>query len=205
MLFKMRIYNRILSLFLLILLGAASALSSENSSLKNVQKLPKADSILVVKSAYRLHLISKGKVYFTAPISLGFDPHGHKQAENDGRTPEGHYKIVSHNNQSVFHKSLKTSYPNDEDRKSAKSRGVSPGGDIMIHGVPNEVKTWADWLKLKLREWTGNDRSSVIDYYLAEYSGRIYNWTRGCISVSNADMDQIYALVHDGTPIEIQP
>lgn len=147
-------------------------------------KAPKsADFILVDKTNKRMYLMLKNKVLKAYPIALGFEPLGHKQQEGDGKTPEGIYSISHKNPQSQFFLSLGVSYPNSTDRKSAAERGVSPGGDIMIHGLPN------DPLKLKL--------VSLIHPF--------YNWTEGCIAVTNEEMQEIYSAVRTGTKIEICP
>lgn len=78
-------------------------------------------------------------------VDLGFAPEGHKVQEGDGRTPEGAYRIDRRNPQSRFHLSLGISYPNATDVARARELGVSPGGDIFIHGTP---KVWLgnpDW------------------------------------------------------------
>jgi murein L,D-transpeptidase YafK len=116
----------------------------------------------------------------TYRIALGGHPEGHKRQEGDSRTPEGIYVIDARNPESRFHLSLRISYPNAEDRRRAASRGVSPGGDIFIHGLPN-----------------GDGDASRA------YAGR--DWTDGCIAVTNAEIREIWAMVKEGTPIEIRP
>lgn len=139
-----------------------------------------ADRIVVEKGARRMHLMRAGAVMKTYRVALGGNPVGHKEREGDSRTPEGLYVIDTRNPQSRFHLSLRVSYPNAEDRGRATARGVSPGGDIFIHGVPNSAG-------------------------LAEalFAGR--DWTDGCIAVTNAEIREIWAMVKDGTPIEIRP
>ena len=107
-------------------------------------------------------------------IALGAVPSGHKEREGDGRTPEGVYVIDRRNPKSAYHLSLHISYPNEADRERARALGVDPGGDIMIHGMPNG----------------GEARSG--------------DWTRGCIAVTNAEIEEIWELVADGTVIEIR-
>lgn len=82
-----------------------------------------------------MQLLKEGKVIRTYTIALGDNPIGHKQQEGDERTPEGKYVLDWRNSQSAYHKSIHISYPNKEDKASARNRGVSPGGDIMIHGL----------------------------------------------------------------------
>lgn len=138
-----------------------------------------ADRIVVEKAARRMHLQRAGATLKSYRISLGRNPTGHKQQEGDSRTPEGTYVIDTRNPQSRFHLSLRVSYPNAADRRRASARAVSPGGDIFIHGLPNGTAT-ADL-----------------------FAGR--DWTDGCIAVTNDEIREIWAMVKDGTPIEIRP
>ncbi|MEO1149102.1 MAG: L,D-transpeptidase family protein [Cyanobacteria bacterium J06638_22] len=139
-----------------------------------------ADHILVVKSERRLYLMREGEVQRSFRVALGRTPRGHKVYEGDGRTPEGLYYLNARNNQSRFHRSLRISYPNVVDRKRAYELGRSPGGQIMIHGVPDELAHWGP------------------DHYL-------FNWTQGCIAVTNSEIEMIWDSVDIGTPIEIKP
>ncbi|MBK5941902.1 L,D-transpeptidase family protein [Halochromatium roseum] len=143
---------------------------------------PYVDRVLVKKSERTMELHKDGAVYRTYRISLGDQPRGHKFQEGDERTPEGNYVLDWRNPNSSFYKSIHVSYPNDLDRAVARSFGVSPGGMIMIHGLPN---------------WLTSPRLA------AEY--RRTDWTDGCIAVGNEEMDEIWRLVRDGTPITIMP
>jgi len=140
----------------------------------------KADLIVVIKSSETLWLVKNGKPIKRYEISLGPKKYGHKQFEGDGRTPEGFYRIVHKNQDSQYYKSLLISYPNKNDRKRAKSQGQSPGGQIMIHGLKNGL------------EWVGTTH-------------RYWNWTQGCIAVTNEEIDEIWDLVDIGTRIFIYP
>ncbi|MFX8758819.1 L,D-transpeptidase family protein, partial [Acinetobacter baumannii] len=75
-----------------------------------------------------------------------------KSREGDRRTPEGAYSIEFKNERSRFYLALRISYPNADDRKAAQQLGVSPGSDIMIHGLPNGLG-WLSYLHLR-RDWT---------------------------------------------------
>jgi hypothetical protein len=134
-----------------------------------------ADAVIVKKSEREMRLLRGGAVIATIPVGLGSNPQGDKVQQGDGRTPEGDYVLDWRNPQSRFHRSIHISYPNAADRAQAAARGVSPGGGIFIHGTP-----WLD-----------------------NVAG--FDWTNGCIAVTNADMDVIWAMVPDGTPITIQP
>jgi len=113
-------------------------------------------------------------------VALGQGGLAPKQRAGDGRTPEGRYVIDSRNSASAYHRSLHISYPNPEDRKRAAKLGVSPGGDIMIHGLPNG------------KGFIGS-------------AHRAYDWTLGCVAVTDAEIEEIWKLVPDGTPVEIRP
>src|ERR1700686_2793396 len=97
----------------------------------------KADQVLVVKSHRTLSLISQGKVLRTYKVALGGSPQGAKEQRGDHKTPEGHYILDRRNVKSRFYKSIHVSYPNEQDKQRAAQRGVAPGGDIMIHGLPH--------------------------------------------------------------------
>ena len=138
-----------------------------------------ADKILVSKSSKMLYLQKEGKVFASYPVVFGGNPVGHKQKEGDGRTPEGVYTIDFKKENSAYFKALHVSYPNAKDIESAKASGVSPGGDIMIHGQRNGFG-WA---------------SFIVQYF---------NWTKGCIALSNENMELVWQSVNAGTQIEIQ-
>ena len=121
----------------------------------------------------------KGKVIRTYTVALGRDPVGHKVKQGDNRTPEGKYTLDWRNPNSSCYKSLHISYPNKADKAKAKTLGVSPGGDVMIHGLHPSVTM----LGSKHISW---------------------DWTYGCVAVTNEEMDEIWALVKNGTPIEIR-
>jgi tetratricopeptide (TPR) repeat protein len=144
-----------------------------------LQKGP-ADRILIEKNERRLTLISKGKLLKTYQIALGGNPNGPKERQGDNKTPEGTYVIDARNKNSRYHRSLHISYPNEKDRKRAKERGVSPGGDIMIHGIKNGLS------------WVGDLHTEV-------------DWTKGCIAVTDEEIEEIDKLAPNGTTVEIRP
>jgi len=144
-----------------------------------LQKGP-ADKILIEKKERRLMLISKGKVLKTYKIALGGTPDGAKERQGDNKTPEGTYVIDYRNRDSRYHLSLHISYPNEKDKKRAKELGVSPGGDIMIHGIKNGLS------------WVGDFHTEV-------------DWTKGCIAVTDEEIEEIDKLAPIGTIVEIRP
>lgn len=139
-----------------------------------------ADRIVILKSKRTLILYSNGKELKTYKVALGGQPSGAKTRQGDHRTPEGIYRIDGKNAHSRFHKSLHISYPSPQDRVRARKMGVSPGGDIMIHGLPDAYA------------------------YLGPLH-RQYDWTEGCIAVTNPEIEEIWTLVPVGTEVEIRP
>jgi murein L,D-transpeptidase YafK len=139
-----------------------------------------ADKILIEKKDRKMILLSKGQAIKSYKIALGGNPVGAKERKGDNKTPEGLYTIDSRNKNSKYHLSLHISYPNEKDRKRAKELGVSPGGDIMIHGIKNGMG------------WVG----SIHTWY---------DWTQGCIAVTDKEIEEIDKLVPNGTVVEIRP
>jgi len=141
---------------------------------------PVADKVIVDKGNRVLHLLDKGVAFRTFKIALGLVPQGDKEQEGDQKTPEGTYMLDGRNPNSDFFLSIHVSYPNNADRSAARAKGVSPGGQIMIHGQPNTPT------------------------YSAAYYAR-EDWTNGCIAVSNSDMIDIWLMLPNAVPIEIIP
>lgn len=141
---------------------------------------PIADKVVIEKAERKLHLMKDGEAFRTFDIALGIRPLGDKESEGDFRTPEGSYLLDARNPNSDYFLSIHISYPNREDTRLARAKGLSPGGAIMIHGQPN-IPT----------------RSEA--YYQTQ------DWTNGCIAVSNSDMIDIWLMTGSNTPIEILP
>jgi len=142
--------------------------------------VPKIDRIVVVKSSRIMGLYSHGKLIKLYLVALGGSPVGAKGRQGDHKTPEGVYTIDYKNDHSHYHLSLHISYPNAKDRENARSRGLDPGGAIMIHGLPPAF-------------------ASVGALH------RQFDWTDGCIAVTDGEIDEIWSLVPVGTTIEIKP
>ncbi|WOI55967.1 murein L,D-transpeptidase family protein [Palleronia sp. LCG004] len=138
---------------------------------------PEVTRVVVFKTERVVQLMHRDTVLKRYGMGLGFAPQGHKRFEGDGRTPEGHYYIDRRNPNSNYHLSIGISYPNVVDRAQADALGLSPGGNIFIHGVGKNV-----------------DRKTAKG-----------DWTAGCIAVQDREMEEIYAMVRDGTPITIYP
>jgi murein L,D-transpeptidase YafK len=150
------------------------------ASVQAASQPPHADRVIVFKKERTLQLLSRGKVIKSYKVALGGNPVGPKTREGDHKTPEGLYVLDFRNEHSQFYRSIHISYPNARDRAEARSMGASPGGDVFVHGLP---KGYA---------WVGA-------------SHRLKDWTDGCVAVTNQEMDEIWATVADGTPIEIRP
>jgi murein L,D-transpeptidase YafK len=141
-----------------------------------------ADRILVDKSEHRFTVFSKGKVIATFKAGFGVYPEGPKQRQGDRKTPEGKYLLDYKNERSAFYRSIHISYPNAADRAQGRRGGYPTGGDIMVHGQPSDPR-----IVRSVARWPNND------------------WTDGCISLSNTDMKQFWAMVRVPIPIEIVP
>jgi murein L,D-transpeptidase YafK len=161
-------------------LSGCSSTSQKNKDQVNVNS--PADKILVKKSEHKLYLLKNGEPIRSYRVSLGSSPKGHKERQGDNRTPEGVYYIDGRNPGSRFYKALHVSYPSMKDREEAARRGVAPGGQIMIHGYP-----------------TGGPARDLRDVLTG------MDWTAGCIAVSNPEIEEIWRLTSNGTPIEILP
>ena len=142
--------------------------------------MTRVDRVVVNKAQRELLLLAGDSLLRHYRIALGRNPEGPKTREGDGRTPEGLYTIDRRNASSAYHLSLRISYPSGADRARAEQLGADPGGDIMIHG---------------LRNGQGHLGQAHLEK----------DWTQGCIAVTDEEMDEIWALVPDGTQVEINP
>lgn len=136
------------------------------------------DHILIEKSERRLTVFRDGEALRTYTVALGFEPTGDKFQEGDGKTPEGLFTIDRRNPQSAYHLSLGIDYPQAGDRALAAAAGVSPGGDIFIHGQPN-----------------GRAGSPTIPW----------DWTAGCVAISDSEIEELWRITPIGTTVEIRP
>lgn len=159
--------------------NAEATINALKTELRANPKGP-ADRVLIEKKARRLTLFSQGKELKSYPIALGENPDGPKERQGDSKTPEGVYRIESRNRNSSYHLALRISYPNEKDKKRARELGVSPGSDIMIHGIKNGFS------------WVGGLHTEV-------------DWTKGCIAVTDQEIEEIEKLVPNGTTVEIRP
>ena len=139
-----------------------------------------ADSLVLDKSDRVLTLYFEGRPVRRYAVALGKNPVGDKFSRGDGRTPEGLFYIESRNAQSKYHLALRISYPDAAHRAMAARRGLSPGGDIMIHGLPAAF-------------------ASVGALH------RQQDWTEGCVAVTNEEIEEIWRAVPNGARILITP
>jgi murein L,D-transpeptidase YafK len=156
--------------------GKAYAMASPGGGLS----LPKADRVVVLKGERKLVLMRGDDVLKVYRVALGRYAKGAKTRLGDAKTPEGSYTLDYRLSKSAFHKAIHISYPNARDRALARSQGVQPGGKIMIHGLA--------------KNWTADDLNHPN-----------LDWTQGCIAVTNREIEEIWHLVSDGTPIDIYP
>ena len=140
----------------------------------------RADLVVVEKAKHQLSVYGKGRLLASFHAVFGSHPDGTKAMEGDGRTPEGRYLLDAKKLDSAFYKAFHVSYPGPQDVERARMAGVSPGKDIMVHGQKNGL----GWLA---------------------FISQRFNWTQGCIALTNEDMDALWSLVDVGTPIEIRP
>jgi murein L,D-transpeptidase YafK len=170
--------KRVIWVFVILLLATIAILSLAGDSAPDLPAGSDADLVVIDKSERSLTLFRESQRLKMYQVSLGGNPVGHKRQEGDGRTPEGVYTIDFHKRDSAFHRALHISYPSAADIRSAKARGVSPGGDIMIHGLPN-------------------------GFGFVGSLHRRRDWTEGCVAVTNNEIEELWRAVPDGTPVKI--
>ncbi len=160
---------------LLIILGLIGFYFWPEKSLDTSKKI---NRIQVIKHERKLIVFSNGEELKTYKISIGREPIGKKEFEGDKKTPEGIYYINDKNPNSGYYLNLGISYPNELDRKYAEEKNRNPGGLIKIHGLPNGFG------------------------FMGKFH-RFFDWTSGCIALTNKEMNELYYNVPIGTEIEI--
>lgn len=172
--------NRLLKYCGVAIIGFFLILLTYNSwPEKSLPKDKEIDKLVVIKSKRQLLVYCKNELLKTYNISLGFDPIGHKKVEGDGKTPEGSYFINDKNPNSGYYLNLGISYPNQADIEKANMLGQSPGGDIKIHGLRNGL--------------------GLIGKF-----HRYFDWTHGCIALTNQEIKELYDNVPFGIEIQIE-
>ncbi|WGV97857.1 L,D-transpeptidase family protein [Vibrio sp. YMD68] len=137
------------------------------------------DLVKVDKSKRRMYLLKDETIIQEFRIALGARPKGHKLWEGDQRTPEGLYKLDFIIEHSTFYRSIHIDYPNQKDIEWARYKGINPGGNIKIHGLKNGDRRHPEYVQS-------------------------FDWTNGCIAITNDEMDVFLSLVESGTPILIE-
>jgi murein L,D-transpeptidase YafK len=174
--------------FLLLVSAAALTVAHPSDSIRvstsnrtlRVSAPVAADSLVLTKSRRELVVYYHGDPVRTYYVALGRNPVGDKERIGDNRTPEGLFFIQGRNPNSRYHLSLRISYPDATHRARAARLGVEPGGDIMIHGLPEEQAAFGP-------------------------AHRDYDWTNGCIALTNQEIEELWRVIRDGTPIQIKP
>lgn len=164
----------LLAAMMLILAGCGAATAQPPAIEGSV------DRIVIEKAAHRMRLYAGQRLVRTYAVSLGGGGLAPKARQGDRRTPEGDYRITGRNPNSRFHLALRIGYPTPAQAAAARARGVDPGGNIMIHGLPN-----------------GRGALSAL------YKGR--DWTDGCIAVTDPEIEEVWKLVRDGARVRIEP
>ena len=162
----------------LLCILAIVVVAPRNFRAQTQTKIP--DRILILKSAHTMSLMHGTEILKTYKVALSTVPVGAKERAGDHRVPEGIYIVDRKNPQSQFHLALHVSYPNATDRARASKLGVDPGGNIEIHGLEKKY-------------------ASLGAFH------RTYDWTDGCIAVTDAEIEEIYPQIRVGTPVEIRP
>ena len=174
--FLHRILPALLAAWAFLFLFPGPATATELSPVTD----PVVDRIIVEKSKRTMTLLKQDREVRTYKIALGRDPVGPKVMQGDNKTPEGIYYVDYKVPNSVYHRALHLSYPSPDDVERARALGVAPGGSIMIHGMKPD------------KFWMGD-----VQY--------LFNWTNGCIALTNREIEEVWALVSPWTPVEIRP
>jgi murein L,D-transpeptidase YafK len=186
-------------LFLLASTAVTSPLALERA--EAVTGRAARPTIIIYKSKRRLLYFENDILKRRFSVVLGKEPRGQKVRRGDLRTPEGEYYVTSKKSKSRFHRFLGLSYPNIEDAE---------------RGMLKRLITRRDFERIKRAIRSGRQPpwSTPLGGYIGihgegeyrDFTGRYrINWTEGCISVSDRDMDVLYRLVEIGTPVLIFP
>jgi len=141
--------------------------------------------IIISKHNYELTLYDDKGWLVKYPVVFGNKDLRDKMQEGDRETPEGTFTILSKREHEKWERFIMLDYPNAESYakfNARKAQGILPkdaqiGGGIGIHGTwPHEGYT--------------------IDRY--------ENWTDGCISLKNEDIDELYSTIPIGTKVTIE-
>ncbi len=161
----------------------AKTVRAKRSSFKTMPVAPVR--IVIDKSNYELYVYDKLGWFATYPVVFGNNSLDDKKMEGDRNTPEGNFKIANKRVHEKWDRYMGLDYPTSESlakfnqrkQRGEIPRSASPGGGVGIHGT-----------------WPHED--FIIDRYK--------NWTNGCISLKNEDVEDLYSFVPVGTPVSIQ-
>ena len=163
-----------------VLAGLFATSCAPNPDVDRRASVPVTTRLVVHKREHRMRAYRGNTLLREFRVALGRGGLAPKVQQGDGRVPEGEYAIDTRNRNSAFHLSLRISYPSPQQVRAAAVRGIDPGGDIMIHGLPNGLAPVGK-------------------------SHRLADWTEGCIAVTNPEIEWLWRSVPDGTPILIMP
>ena len=153
------------------------------------------DEIKVYKSAHKMDLLFQGKITKSYKVMLGRGGLEPKIQEGDNKTPEGKYFLDEKNPKSDYFRSIHITYPNEDDLRRAKEMGVEPGGEIFIHGLPNSKSKFVRWIRekaVKIKDKTNNKK--IL---------KTLDWTKGCIAVSDSEIEEVFNTISLPMPITI--
>jgi murein L,D-transpeptidase YafK len=156
--------------------------------------------IVVWKAKRELWVLRNEKLFRHYPISLGASPEGYKLVKGDGKTPVGVYWVYEKRSETRFHRFLALSYPSPDDAERAFRAGMIT------------ADTWADiWVAGKRRQKPPYDTplGGFVGIHGTGAEGRqarmrqLWDWTEGCIALSDRDVEELYDLTPVGATVEI--
>ena len=134
-------------------------------------------AIVVLKENHRVDVYDNGRVIRSYKADMGYRSVNDKLRSGDAATPEGRYKVTAKKRASHYYRALALNYPNDEDR--AEFARLRRAG-VIPHGA---------------------SPGSLIEIH--GDGGRGKDWTKGCVALSNRDIDDLFPRVSVGTPVTI--
>jgi len=150
-------------------------------------------NVVILKSRRVLHLFDGDTLVRSYPVDLGTFPRGQKHSAGDGRTPEGVFHAAALNPASKYHRFIGIDYPD----ASAVARGLAAG--LISPGQEADIRHALD--SGRCPDW-GTPLGGGIGIH---GSRRGYDWTAGCIAMSNRDVEELFSVIRPGDRIEILP
>ncbi len=185
-------------IFILIFIILSTSIFAEDITHIVVFKKKREMQLWAGKELYKTYNI-KLSISYNNPLFIGRA----KQREGDNQTPVGFYKISKKRKNTRFPKSLLIDYPNWKDKHNARVRGIPEdqlGGMILIHGNPYKVNKSVRDFAAKL-----GIEADTVENWARDYFYPFFDWTNGCVAVTDSEMDEIFELVKKGTPINMYP